>query len=58
MEMEIAELASTTPFFVLNAIGFLSLGAAAMVACMRRGRQQRPVVATSPGTEAFLKTAA
>jgi len=58
MDMEIAELASTTPFLLLNAIGFLSIGAAAVVACMRRGRQHRSVVATSPGAEAFLKTAA
>jgi len=58
MEIEIAEVAGTTPFVVLNAVGCLSMGAVAIVACMQRWRQRRPVVATSPGPEAFLRTAA
>jgi hypothetical protein len=58
MEIEIAEVAGTTPFLILNAVGLLSMGAIAIVAGMQSRRQRRPVVATSPGPEAFLGTAA
>jgi hypothetical protein len=47
MEIEIVELAGTTPFLVLNAIGLMLSGAAALTACIAQRRREGRLVTMS-----------
>jgi hypothetical protein len=59
MEIEIVELASTTPFLVLNAICLILSGAAALTACnAQRRREARLVTMPLPSQDMALKPAA
>jgi len=57
-KQKLRKLRVRPPFLVLNAVGFLSIVAAAIVAYTQRWRQQRAMVVISPGPEALLESAA